>query len=218
MNKKFSLEVPTPAVDRGKIAPSYLAHFVLKTPNFEKMVEWWCLVLEAKPSLNNGELAFLTYDSEHHRVAIAKMPMLLPNWRFVRGVDHVAFTYKSLADLFFTYERLSQLGISPVWCVNHGPTTSLYYLDPDKNQVELQVENFDDAKSLSDFSSSGEFEENPIGVDLSPGEILEKIKRSIPESEIKKRPHLGPRGLETVPTALMGRLHKVLLKIKNFVT
>ena len=41
-----------------------------------------------------------------------------------------------------SYARLKGLGIEPDACVNHGVTTSLYYADPDGNQVELQVDNF----------------------------------------------------------------------------
>jgi hypothetical protein len=32
--------------------------------------------------------------------------------------------------------------IRPFYSINHGPTTSLYYTDPDGNRVELLVDNF----------------------------------------------------------------------------
>ena len=38
-----------------------------------------------------------------------------------------------------TYARLKKAGIEPQFSINHGMTTSLYYPDPDKNMVELQV-------------------------------------------------------------------------------
>ena len=59
-----------------------------------------------------------------------------------RGLEHVAFTYASLGDLLDTYERLRELGITPYWSINHGPTTSLYYRDPDGNGIELQIDSF----------------------------------------------------------------------------
>ena len=46
------------------------------------------------------------------------------------------------ATCLYTYARLKGDGIEPYWCINHGPTTSLYYKDPDGNQIELQVDNF----------------------------------------------------------------------------
>ena len=42
----------------------------------------------------------------------------------------MAFTYEKLSELLGNYERLRDRGIKPVWCVNHGPTTSMYYSDP----------------------------------------------------------------------------------------
>jgi len=75
--------------------------------------------------------AFLTYDEEHHRVAILDMPHLPPQPRATPGVDHVAFTYGSLDERLGTWERLGDAGVEPVWAINHGATTSLHYRDPD---------------------------------------------------------------------------------------
>jgi len=36
--------------------------------------------------------------------------------------------------------------------VNHRPTTSMYYRDPDGNRVELQIDNFPTAKEGQDSS------------------------------------------------------------------
>src|SRR3546814_5178524 len=99
---------------------------------------------------SNELLAFLSYDEEHHRVAILNVPGLQPQPEGVVGVHHCAFTYATLADLMATYERLRDKGIRPVFPINHGPTTSMYYADPDGNQIELQVDNYDkieDARS-----------------------------------------------------------------------
>ena len=49
---------------------------------------------------------FMTYDDEHHRVAFINMPDCKPSDPNVAGVDHCAFTYESIDDLFATYERL----------------------------------------------------------------------------------------------------------------
>ncbi len=94
-----TLTLPKTAAARGRVAPAKLAHIVFKTPRFEAMVEWWCTLLEAKPAMKNENLAFLTYDEEHHRVAIVNMPALMPLTGLIRGLDHVAFTYDSLSDL-----------------------------------------------------------------------------------------------------------------------
>jgi catechol-2,3-dioxygenase len=54
------------------------------------------------------------------------------------GLEHIAATYGSLGELLATYRRLATHRIEPYWSINHGPTISLYYKDPDGNRLELQ--------------------------------------------------------------------------------
>ena len=112
-----------------------------------------------------------------------------------QGFDHCAFTYASMADLLENYKRLKAEGIEPFWCINHGPTTSMYYRDPDGNQVELQVENFDTVQESTAFFYTEEFKENPIGVDVDPEDLCRRLEAGEAELELKKRPHIGPRGM-----------------------
>ncbi len=213
MAQTLALNLPETAQARGKIAPAYIAHVVFKTPNFKRMVEWWCTVLEAQPAMQNDDLAFLTFDGEHHRVAIINVPALLRQPRAMRGLDHVAFTYRSLEDLLATFKRLKDLGIVPVWAINHGPTTSLYYADPDGNKAELQIENFDSAQDMLEWAGKGEFTDNPIGVDFDPQELYQRLQAGTPDAQLKARPVIGKRGLASVPVAMIGRLHKFLATI-----
>lgn len=205
-----SLKLPATARERGKIAPAYIAHLVFKTPQLDRMVDWWCTVLEAEPAIRNDELAFLTFDKEHHRIAIVGTPLLAPRPKAVRGLDHVAFTYGSLGDLLATYRRLKSLGIEPVWATNHGPTTSLYYDDPDGNTAELQIENFDSAEAMLEWASTKDFSDNPIGVDFDPEALLARFEAGESEAELKRRRVIGKRSVASIPTAVIGRLHKFL--------
>jgi len=141
-------------------------------------------------------LTFLTYDDEHHRVAVLNVPNLAPRSGGAAGVHHVAFEYNSLADLVSTYERLRGLNILPVWCTNHGPTTSLYYRDPDGLNLELQIENFDSIEGSTAFFHSSEFAENPIGVDFDPEELARRFLAGESEAAIKARPRTGPRAFD----------------------
>ena len=70
--------------------------------------------------------------------------------------------------LLSTYERLKKAGITPVWSINHGPTTSLYYEDPDGIRLEFQTENFPTAKATADYFHGSAFAEDPIGVNFDP--------------------------------------------------
>jgi catechol-2,3-dioxygenase len=114
------------------------------------MRHWYCTVLGAHVVFANPHAAFLTFDDEHHRVAIVEVPGLVAPGPGATGLDHVAFTYRHLGDLIGTYTRLKELGIEPRWCVNHRVTTSFYYQDPDGNRVELSFENYATAAELAE--------------------------------------------------------------------
>jgi len=179
--------------ERGPIAPVQLAHVVRRTTRFDELVDWYCTVLGAKVVHSNGMLAFLTYDAEHHRIAIARLPGLVEQVDNAAGTDHIAFTHADLGDLLNTYVRLKAIGVAPYWCVNHGPTTSMYYKDPDGNRVELQVDNLPTAESVDRWMRSPEFAANPIGVIFDPDALVERYLAGEPIDELTARPAL-PNG------------------------
>ena len=69
--------LPQTAHERGRIAPHKFAHCVLRTKQLPEMVRWYRTVLEAEIVHENPMLAFMTYDDEHHRIAILSMPHLI---------------------------------------------------------------------------------------------------------------------------------------------
>jgi hypothetical protein len=101
-------------------------------------------------------------------------------------VDHVGYTYASLSDLLENYALLKQEGITPYWCVHHGITASLYYADPDGNQMEFQVDsqcNGDEARAFME----ARFSSNPVGVEFDPEDWLAKLRGGMAESELLER-------------------------------
>ncbi|HTD05115.1 VOC family protein, partial [Undibacterium sp.] len=157
-------QFPIPCPDPEARSPKKLAHIVLATRHFEESIRWWGTVLGAKIMFRNELLCFLSYDDEHHRLALINTANFSSKRRESTGLDHVAFTYGSIDDLLHTYERLKKINIKPVWCINHGPTTSMYFRDPDGVQAELQVDNFATQQELDEWFHSGAFEKNAIGV------------------------------------------------------
>lgn len=157
-------------------SPSKLAHIVLKTNQLKTQVDWYVQVLDAKIAHAGDMLAFITYDDEHHRVAFAATGAAEHPTDAHTGLHHVAFTYDGLDGLLDTYFRLKSQGIEPFWCINHGPTTSLYYRDPDGNQVELQVDNFTTSEEVQQYIDSGKFAANPIGVEFDPEELASRYR------------------------------------------
>lgn len=184
----------------GAPRPSQIAHVVLLTTRFGDMVRWYKHALSMVASFEDDNLAFLTFDQEHHRVALVRAPDIKERVDGHVGVHHVAFTYRSLRDLLTAHERLAGVGVTPYWAVNHGITISLYYNDPDRNRVELQVDTFHSAEEGIAYCATPEFAENPVGVDIDPGELLARLRAGASEAELKVRPNIGPRSLDSYPT------------------
>ncbi len=186
------IEIPKTAAVRGKTAPVKLAHIVLRTKRYEDMVRWYQTVLEAEVMVGAPMATFLTYDEEHHRIAIVNRPDLTEREENAVGMDHCAFTYATLDDLFFTYERLRDAGITPYWCVNHGPTLSMYYRDPDGNQIELQIDVFDTNEGVNEWLAQSDFASNPIGVKFDPDDLIERHRGGEAHATLLARPRIDP--------------------------
>ena len=183
----------------GIVSPLRLAHVVLRTSRIKEMIAWYKLVLNASIAFENDEIAFLAYDDEHHRIAFVNIPGLAPQPAGQVGMHHLAFTYPSLDDLLGNYEKLRDQGIRPLWCVNHGPTTSMYYGDPEENQIELQVDNYATVEEAGEFFFTEAFATNTIGVDFDPEDLLRRVRAGEDQTAIKLRPPSGQRGVDTIP-------------------
>jgi len=184
------------------ISPSKLAHIVLNAFDFEKQKQFYLNFLNAKVQFENPHLAFLTYDEEHHRIALvnkASPGKVAPK---DNTLVHIAFTFSSLADLLMAYKQRLQHGIKPSWCINHGPTVSLYYIDPEGNKIETQFDVFDKAEDANAFMESPDFAENPIGVTFDPEEMIAKLVAGEKESDLMKRPTGIKGGMELVPEVM----------------
>ena len=171
-------------------SPVKLSHYVLQTNQIPAMRDWYLSVLGGEVVHENPHLCFLAYDEEHHRLALLDFEPLKKKGEKDVGLNHVAFTFSGLGELLGTYERLKRQGIAPHWCVNHGPTTSLYYHDPDGNGVELQVDNFEDVADCKEFMRSKAFAENPLGVEFDPDEMLRRLRSGVPERAFLDRANL----------------------------
>jgi catechol-2,3-dioxygenase len=169
-------------------SPAKLAHFVLRTGQMKTMLDWYVLVLDGRVTHEGEYLSFMTYDEEHHRVAFAATGASERPDDKCTGLQHVAFTYSSLGDLIGTYKRLKAMGIQPTVTINHGPTTSIYYADPDGNNIELQIDNFETLQEAEQFFESDAFAENPVGVLFDPDELAARFEAGEPVAELVKLP------------------------------
>ena len=183
-----TVNIPRQPIGPEMVSPSLFAHFVLRSSNRPAMKAWYQTVLAARVVFENDYICFLTYDDEHHRVAIVNVPGLHAADAESWGLAHFAYSYKTLRQLLSTYRRLKAEGILPYRPINHGPTTSLYYRDPDGNNIELQVDNFATKEEAARYFLSDAFKENPIGVAFDPEELIEAYESGVPDEELARRP------------------------------
>lgn len=175
-----------------RVPPQKFVHVVYRTRRFAEMLAWYETVFDAKVQYQDPALAFLTYDDEHHRFAFANLAVISPDalepaQRNLVGVDHVAYTYGSLNHLFENYAWLKERGITPYWCVHHGITISMYYADPDGNQMEFQVDCFPTADGANDLMHGPRWATNPIGVEYDPDNWLTRLRGGASASELLER-------------------------------
>jgi catechol-2,3-dioxygenase len=162
------------------VRPSHFGHAVLRTRNLDEAIAWWETVVGMRVVHRNPFIAFLTYDDEHHRLALVQTGVQEPAPAGAAGLDHLGYTLRSLGELLGTYRRLAAKGIQPVWSINHGLTTSLYYASPDGTRIEFQVENFATKEELAGFMRGDAFAKNPIGVEFDPAKLAQRYERGDP--------------------------------------
>jgi catechol-2,3-dioxygenase len=169
-----------------------LAHVVFQTNKLAEMRDWYAQALGAEVVFEDERFCFMSHDEEHHRIAFLNLapldereppraPMTSGNQP---GLHHVAFTFSSLDELFDNYDRLKVRGIIPFFCINHGPTTSMYYRDPDGNTVELQIDNYPTAEQGKAWLKSAAFKRNPVGVPYDPEALKARHRAGVPLEEL----------------------------------
>jgi catechol-2,3-dioxygenase len=169
--------------------PAYISHYGIRAQRYKEMIEWYKKVFRAKVQHENEFLAFMTFDEEHHRLVIFEDADTVDKPATAAGVDHVGYGLASFADFVLTYERLKADGITPFLPLNHGFTTSLYYHDPDGNQVELSVDNFPTKEECDAFVRSEQMAEigrPPFGYVFDPDELGRLYHQGVPAERLAR--------------------------------
>lgn len=84
----------------------------------------------------------------------------------------------------FTIAQLRDHGIRPVVSVNHGPTISLYYLDPEEKGVEFLIDRFKTSEEATAFMTGPIFKRNPVGIDIEPEAMLARMRAGARDEEL----------------------------------
>jgi catechol 2,3-dioxygenase-like lactoylglutathione lyase family enzyme len=181
------------------VSPYKFAHAVLRTAHLEEAIRYYQTLLNARIVADHSPFsAGLTYDEEHHRLALIAVPDApavdhgtiegmqhvadangadLTDIAFsaAPGLEHLAFTFESLAALLGTYARVKAAGIEPSFCINHGPTISLYYADPDGHKTELQIDTMS-MEIANEYAQSDVHASNPLGWPFDPDELVKRFE------------------------------------------
>jgi catechol 2,3-dioxygenase len=171
-----------------------LHHLNLKTIHLQAMIDWYATALGMRLMFQFPGGAWLTNDGANHRLALLTSPQMSddPDKLIHTGLHHSAFEYATVDELLATYARLKSLGIVPHACLDHGMTTSLYYMDPDGNSVELQVDNFGNwDESSAWMASAPQFAANPIGMPFDPALMASARLAGASFAELHQRAYSG---------------------------
>ena len=74
----------------------------------------------------------------------------------------------------------------------------MYYRDPDGNQLESQVDNFDIPEDATAMMNGPIYAENVLGADFDPEALCAAIDRGENENGLKMPKDVGPRNPEDV--------------------
>jgi catechol-2,3-dioxygenase len=145
------------------------AHVVFQTGQPTRMRDWYCAVLDGHVVYQDKALCFITFDEEHHRVALLTPPVALERKSpTTAAAHHVAYTFEHLDELLERYEMLRDKGIVPAVSIAHGVTTSMYYQDPDGNFVELQIDRFAEPDQATEYMHGPEYAADSVGPAFDP--------------------------------------------------
>ena len=191
--------------DAKKVIHPTLHHYGLTTANLGAMKDWYAKVLGMTPNhetpapdgaaaLPPMRACWVTNDGANHRIGIIALPGLTADAERARHhrLQHVAFELPTIDDLLDTYGRLKGLGIEPVLTADHGASTAFYYEDPDRNSVELTVDNFGDWEKSSEYMrTSPQFAANPMGTYVDPDKMIAARAAGASVEELHSRGYAG---------------------------
>jgi len=130
------------------IRPERIGHVVIKVRELERSARFYSEVMglqimKMEPGFKMG--FFASSGRDHHEIAAMEVgpDAPLPPSHAI-GLLHIAFRLRDEAHLHAAYEDLKAHGVKIVTAINHGVTKSVYFEDPDGNQLEVYCDNLPD--------------------------------------------------------------------------
>ena len=201
---------------RSEDAPDLFHHVSFKTMNYNKMVSFYEKLFSCKPMYASDDITFMSFDEEHHRIAIAntspvfdglgfvpKTVIKFKNWinrvtPSIVGLDHISYKLNPIEKWFDFYFRAKDRGLEPYWTINHGWISGIYYKDPDGNLVEIFYEHWRNQEEFKTEVSTRGFPEEPVGTNMDIETLYAMYKDGTPYEDIVRKGNTVPEGKKPV--------------------
>ena len=119
-----------------------VGHVVLKMRNLEDAKRFYNGVLGMKIADERKDMGvFFRFDDYHHDIAVFKVDedAAAPHRNQV-GLAHVAMIADSFETVQSMYKKLKDNGVKGIRTADHGVTKSVYFKDPEGNELEIYCE------------------------------------------------------------------------------
>jgi len=127
------------------IHPERIAHVVIKVRDLERSRKFYTEVLgmQVMKDVSQINAVFLSFNGQdHHEVALFQVGPQAEGPRMNQvGLLHFALRLRGEEELQAAYREFKEKGVPVTFIVNHGVTKSIYFHDPDGNELEVYSDN-----------------------------------------------------------------------------
>ena len=127
------------------IRPQRIAHVVIKVRDLECSKRFYqeVLGLDLMGEIDRPRVAFLSANrNDHHEIGLLEVGSEAPEADAgAVGLVHIAFRLANEDELRAAYQELKERGVPVRFTVDHGVTKSVYFSDPDGNELEVYSDN-----------------------------------------------------------------------------
>jgi catechol 2,3-dioxygenase len=127
------------------IKPDRIGHVVIKVRDLERTKKFYgeVLGLQLMMELPQIKMAFFASNGrDHHEIGCVEVGAdAAGNQPKQIGLVHIAFRLRDEDHLRAAYKELKERDVPIAFTVDHGITKSIYFRDPDGNQLEVYCDN-----------------------------------------------------------------------------